>query len=96
MCRFFEYCKLVEQKLMPKYDATEHWAKIEVPHLDRQAAIERIARRYPVDKFNAARRELDPKNILANDIIDTLMPRSDILAQVPSTDPPEVSAASMT
>ncbi|KAK9918259.1 hypothetical protein WJX75_002661 [Coccomyxa subellipsoidea] len=93
--RFFEYCKLVEQKLMPKYDATEHWAKIEVPHLDRQAAIERIARRYPVDKFNAARRELDPKNILANDIIDTLMPRSDVLPQIPSTDPPEVSAASV-
>ncbi|EIE19735.1 L-galactono-1,4-lactone dehydrogenase-like protein [Coccomyxa subellipsoidea C-169] len=92
--RFFEYCKLVEQKLVPKYDATEHWAKIEVPYLDKQAARERIAGRYPVDKFNAARRELDPKNILANDIIDTLMPRSDILAVGSSTDAPAVPAAS--
>ncbi len=79
---------------MPKYDATEHWAKIEVPYLDKQAARERIAGRYPVDNFNAARRELDPKNILANDIIDTLMPRSDILAVGPSTDAPAVPAAS--
>ena len=28
-------------------------------------------------EFNAARRELDPKNIMANDIINTLMPLSD-------------------
>lgn len=32
---------------MPKYDATEHWAKIEVGQLDKAAAIERLARRYP-------------------------------------------------
>lgn len=74
---FFDYCKLMEEKVMPRYDAAEHWAKIEVGHLDTQAAADRIARRYPVDKFNAARRELDPKNILANDIINSIMPRED-------------------
>ena len=31
---------------MPKYDATEHWAKIEVDQLNRAAAVERLARRY--------------------------------------------------
>lgn len=31
---------------MPKYDATEHWAKIEVDQLDKAAAIECPARRY--------------------------------------------------
>ena len=92
-CSFFKYCKLVEENLMPKYDAAEHWAKIEVPHLDKQAAAKRIASRYPIEAFNAARGELDPKNILANDIIDSLMPRSDVLSA--DADPParEVPAA---
>jgi L-galactono-1,4-lactone dehydrogenase len=75
--RFFEYCRLMEHRVMPKYDAAEHWAKIEVPHLDKQAAAERLAGRYPVDKFSAARMELDPKNILSNHILDTLLPRPD-------------------
>ena len=59
---------------MPRYDATEHWAKIEVPHLDLDIARRRMQQRYPVEDFNALRRELDPKNILANDIIDKLFP----------------------
>ena len=59
---------------MPKYDAVEHWAKIEVPHLDLEAARRRMRDRYPVEDFNSWRRELDPKNILANDIIDKLFP----------------------
>ncbi len=72
-CRFFRYCKLLDG-LMPKYNAVEHWAKIEVPHLDLEAARRRMRDRYPVKAFNSWRRELDPKNILANDIIDTLFP----------------------
>ena len=59
---------------MPKYDAVEHWAKIEVPHLNVEAARQRMRRRYPVEDFNWLRREFDPKNILANDIIDKLFP----------------------
>ena len=43
--RFYEYCALVEDRLVPKYGAAEHWAKIEVDHLDRRAAQERLARR---------------------------------------------------
>lgn len=35
-------------------------------------------RRYPAEEFNAARAELDPKNILANDIVDALFPRHDL------------------
>ena len=45
LCSFFEYCKLVEGELMPKYNAAEHWAKIEVGHLDREAMVQRLARR---------------------------------------------------
>lgn len=74
MRRFFQYCKLLEGDLMPKYDAVEHWAKIEVPHLNLEAARQRMRRRYPVEDFNWLRREFDPKNILANDIIDKLFP----------------------
>ena len=36
------------------------------------------ARRYPAAEFNAARAELDPKNILSNDIVDALFPRHDL------------------
>ena len=74
LCRFFQYCKLLEGDLMPRYNAVEHWAKIEVPHLDLDIARRRMQQRYPVDNFNALRRELDPKNILANDIVDKLFP----------------------
>ena len=77
LCRFFQYCKLLEKDLMPRYDAVEHWAKIEVPHLDLEAARRRMHRRYPVQDFNALRRELDPKNILANDIVNKLFPWGD-------------------
>ena len=72
--RFFQYCRLLEMDLMPRYDAVEHWAKIEVPHLDLEAARRRMQRRYPVKVFNEWRQLLDPKNILANDIIDKLFP----------------------
>lgn len=35
---------------------------------------ERLAKRYPLEQFAAARRRLDPKGILANDILDKLIP----------------------
>ena len=35
--------------------------------------------RYPAEEFNAARAELDPKNILAGPIVDALFPRRDVL-----------------
>ena len=62
---------------MPKYKAVDHWAKIEVVDLtpeDKSLVRKRLAERYPVTNFNAARRRLDPKNILSNHIIDDLFP----------------------
>jgi len=32
-----------------------------------------LARRYPLDRFNALRGELDPKNVLGNDLVDGLL-----------------------
>lgn len=48
---------------------------MEVPdrnYAELRALRERVNLRYPVAKFNAARRELDPKNILGNHITDSI------------------------
>ena len=72
---FKEYAALVQEKLAPKYKAVEHWAKIEVPQSDKGLVImkQRLKERYDVEAFNAARRRLDPKNILGNTLIDTVL-----------------------
>ena len=74
--RFIDYCRLLQDDLMPRYGATEHWAKIEAHRLQPGAVAARLAARFPVDRFNAARAALDPKNIMANDVVDTLFPRA--------------------
>lgn len=66
---FKQYASLVEKRLMPKYGATCHWAKLEVPESEAglKAVRQRLAARYPVQEFNKRRAELDPRAILAND-----------------------------
>ncbi|KAL4448874.1 hypothetical protein ABPG77_007591 [Micractinium sp. CCAP 211/92] len=75
---FKQYGALVEQELMPKYGAVEHWAKIEVPSDPAQlAAVQaRLAGRYPLAAFSEARRRLDPSNILGGPLVDALLPRA--------------------
>ncbi|KAJ6316789.1 hypothetical protein OIU78_019965 [Salix suchowensis] len=60
---FFHYRRLTQAELWDKYSAYEHWAKIEVPKdKDVLAALqERLRRRFPVDAYNKARKELDPQ-----------------------------------
>lgn len=41
---------------------------------DLEQMRERLAARYPLQKFAAVRARLDPKNILGNDILDALLP----------------------
>eukprot|EP00887_Chlorella_sp_A99_P007279 scaffold2.g7279.t1 len=80
---FRQYAALVERELTRKYGAAEHWAKIELPsdpgkgRFPRAAAAlrARVAARYPVAEFAAARRRLDPHNILGNELVDALLPR---------------------
>lgn len=59
-----------------KFGAAEHWAKIEVPKTEAQlmAMRQRLRARYPVERFNAARLELDPHNCMGNELIDALLP----------------------
>jgi len=74
--RFHEYTRMLYTYLVPQYRAVEHWAKIEVPGdvEGREAFQNRLKARYPVAEFNAARRLLDPHNVMANSIIDALFP----------------------
>ncbi|KAF4373608.1 hypothetical protein F8388_025302 [Cannabis sativa] len=76
---FFHYRHLTQSKLWGRYSAYEHWAKIEVPKdKDELAALqERLRKRFPVDAYNKARKELDPNKILSNNKIDKLFPMSD-------------------
>lgn len=75
---FRQYASLVEREVMAKYGATEHWAKIEVPSdpAELPAVQARLAARYPLAAFNAARRRLDPHNILGSPMMDALLPRA--------------------
>jgi L-galactono-1,4-lactone dehydrogenase len=67
------YCKLLRH-IGKAYDATSHWAKLEVPKsiweiIDLQL---HLSARFPTDKFNAYRSKLDPNNILASTFVNTL------------------------
>ncbi|KAK4485515.1 hypothetical protein RD792_008157 [Penstemon davidsonii] len=73
---FFHYRQLTQKCLWEQYSAYEHWAKIEVPKdKDELAALQaRLRKRFPVDAYNEARRELDPNRILSNNILQKLFP----------------------
>ena len=57
------------------YGAHQHWAKIELPDdpADAEVVRHRLRARFPIDELNAARRELDPRNILSNELLDGLL-----------------------
>jgi L-galactono-1,4-lactone dehydrogenase len=67
-----KYRRMVEQRLLPRYRAVEHWAKLEIPAdpKDLQATRARLHARYPIEAFQQARAELDPDNILGGDAVD--------------------------
>ncbi|XP_058090091.1 L-galactono-1,4-lactone dehydrogenase, mitochondrial [Magnolia sinica] len=73
---FFNYRHLTQSQLWDEYSAYEHWAKIEVPRdKEKLAALqERLRKRFPVDAYNKARRELDPNRILSNGMLEKLFP----------------------
>jgi L-galactono-1,4-lactone dehydrogenase len=69
----------VESRLVPQYNAAVHWAKVEPLQHDAPAlcALQaRLAARFPVDRFNAARVRLDPHNVLGNEIVEAMFPRA--------------------
>ncbi|KAK8966970.1 hypothetical protein KSP40_PGU010557 [Platanthera guangdongensis] len=73
---FFLYRDLARIHLWDKYSAYEHWAKVELPK-GKAELVElqgRLRKRFPVDSYNKARKELDPKKILANSMLEKLFP----------------------
>ncbi|CAH9068831.1 unnamed protein product [Cuscuta epithymum] len=73
---FFHYRHLTRASLWDQYSAYEHWAKIEVPkeNDELKALQERLKKRFPVEEYNRARRELDPNHILSNNMLEKLFP----------------------
>lgn len=75
---FDEYKERCEVDLWPKFQCVEHWAKIEKPATEAGAkrARARVDGRYPTAAFAAARAVYDPHAILANDLLDAVLPRA--------------------
>lgn len=74
----FRKYKAACESLWVEIGAVEHWAKIEMPATgkERFALQSRTARKYPLDAFNAVRALLDPKGILSNPLMDTVLSAS--------------------
>lgn len=69
-----QYCDLAREVGAP-FDIVSHWGKLEMPLTGENFLKLRysLASRYPLAKFNAARMFYDPKNILGNDLLNTLL-----------------------
>lgn len=66
-----KYCNLM-RGVGQLYNATSHWAKLEIPLSIWQLVDLRVflQSRFPIKLFNEARASLDPKGILSNRTID--------------------------
>lgn len=71
-----EYCDLA-LSVGGQYNIVSHWGKLEMPTTGNNflKLREVMEYRYPLKKFNAARMYFDPKNILGNNLIDTILGR---------------------
>jgi len=79
---FRQYSQMVQDKLMPRYNAVWHWAKLEPPVPGSPGAEaelgrirKRLAARYPLKQFNQYRALLDPHNVLSNEWLERIIPR---------------------
>ena len=63
------------RNICAKYNGTSHWAKLELPDnvwelVDLQLLMEQ---RFPLLQFNLVRALLDPHNIMANKLINSVL-----------------------
>jgi L-galactono-1,4-lactone dehydrogenase len=81
---FKSYSEVIQDRVMPKFNATWHWAKLELPRSPATGQVDearldsirkRLRAKFPLELFNAYRSMLDPKNILANTWVDAVIPR---------------------
>ncbi|KAJ6912618.1 hypothetical protein NC651_015136 [Populus alba x Populus x berolinensis] len=70
---------LTQVELWDKYSAYKLWAKIEVlKDKDELAALQAsLRKRFPVDAYNKARKEVDPNRIHSNNMLEKLFPSSE-------------------
>lgn len=68
-----QYCDL-SREVGKAYGTVSHWGKLEMPDsLEDGVKLQKLMKsRYPADKFKAARKLYDPKNILGNDLMDLI------------------------
>ena len=79
--RFWEYNAMCRRELWPRYGCHQHWAKIELPESESELATmrARLAERYPLDELNALKKRFDPRGVLGNTLVDTLLlPESEL------------------
>lgn len=72
---FRKYTRLVQDKLMPRFNATWHWAKLEPDNADLAQLRKRIDARFPSRLLAMYRNLLDPKDVLGNEWLDKVLPR---------------------
>ena len=79
--RFWEYNAMCRQHLWPRYGCHQHWAKIELPDSESELATmrARLAERFPLDELHALKKRFDPRGVLGNTLVDTLLlPESEL------------------
>lgn len=71
----FRSYKRACEKFWPAIHGVEHWAKIEMPSSDeeRLALQVRMAKKYPLDVFNAVRALMDPNQILGSPLMSVIL-----------------------
>ena len=54
------------------------WVQVPQNKTELEWVRSRLRKRFGVDELNKLRLELDPKNILGNELVDALLPRIDV------------------
>lgn len=83
---FAAYKRALAERHWVRAGAVEHWAKVEMPvdEADAAALRARVDRRYPVAAFTALRDEVDPARLLSNPLLDAIFGEGDGAAQSPA------------
>lgn len=71
---FAAYKRALAERHWARYGAVEHWAKVELPadEADAAALQARVRRRFPVAAFTALRDEVDPARLLSSPLLDAI------------------------
>lgn len=58
--------------LLPKYNGTWHWGKLEVDRIDRDFLNKRLTEKFPMSFVKQRLKEFDPNQILENRITSVI------------------------